>query len=97
VVYLLHEDEEIEDEDYVNMIKSLCYSSSHILRVRQLPSGYSRDIDGEVFLSLCPLLLLSFFLFFLSFFNSIPLTIDFNLQSFGYGSPRISKLPFQAQ
>ena len=47
-MYLAHIDENLEDEAYTHFVKSLTYRSGVIVKVSQLESGYSRDVDGEI-------------------------------------------------
>jgi len=50
LVILAHDDkQELEyDDEYQIFVKSLIYQAGQIIQVRQMDSGYSKDVDGEI-------------------------------------------------
>lgn len=49
MVLLTHVDDDLdEDEEYSHFLKSLMYRSPLLVKVNELESGYSRDVDGEI-------------------------------------------------
>ena len=46
---LAHMDDALDDDDdYSHFLKSLSYRSTLVVKVNELESGYSRDVDGEI-------------------------------------------------
>jgi hypothetical protein len=43
----------MDDIAYEVFVKSLMYQSEYLLSIKGLPSGYSKDVSGDVSLTLC--------------------------------------------
>ena len=51
LVAIVHNDSDVEDEESLLLWRQLCYEAHVELQVRDLKSGYCKDVHGQVSLS----------------------------------------------